>query len=420
MIRVLIAEDSAFMRKVLSDLFARQEDFEVLDTAVNGKDAVEKAKRLRPDLMTLDVNMPVMDGLEALKIIMQECPLPVLMFSSLTQEGAEATIRALELGAVDFQSKIGGSISKIEPIGDEILAKARAAAEVNVMALANVASMGVKKQENVPSMQKHIEMPKRAGFRTEERTNPLMSGGTRKLKPVKTMSNPFLPKKRELPKRAEPLFQPAARKVPQHTPAGGVVRMGACPSGARKIVAIGTSTGGPKALQNVITKLPGNLPCGVVIVQHMPTGFTKSLAERLDSISEVSVKEAENHDIVEPGHVYIAPGNYHLTVQPKGSQREIILNQDPPLASHRPAVDIMFNSVVQFGKDVVSVIMTGMGCDGAAGMKKIKAAGGYIIAESEETSVVYGMPKAVVDMGIADEVVPVYDIARAIVDAVKK
>jgi two-component system chemotaxis response regulator CheB len=144
------------------------------------------------------------------------------------------------------------------------------------------------------------------------------------------------------------------------------------------------------------------------------------LAERLDTISEIAVKEAAAHDRIRAGQVYIAPGNYHMIVQPNGAGREIVLNQDPPLASHRPAVDVMFDSVAQFGKDVISVIMTGMGCDGSAGMRKIKSAGGYIIAENEETSVVYGMPKAVVDMGIADEVLPLQDIARSIVEAVKK
>ena len=187
-----------------------------------------------------------------------------------------------------------------------------------------------------------------------------------------------------------------------------------------RLVAIGTSTGGPRALQAVVTKLPRSLPCGVVIVQHMPAGFTKSLAERLDSISEVSVKEAEDHDIIKAGHVYIAPGNYHMTVRNSGGIPEISLNQDPPLGSHRPAVDVLFDSLVPFGRDLVSVILTGMGCDGSAGMQKIKRAGGYIIAEAEATAVVYGMPKAVVDLGIADEVLPVQQVASAIVNAVKK
>lgn len=191
-------------------------------------------------------------------------------------------------------------------------------------------------------------------------------------------------------------------------------------AGSGKLVVIGTSTGGPQALQRVITRLPGNLPCGVVIVQHMPAGFTKSLAERLDSISAISVKEAEHEDIIQPGCVYIAPGNYHLKIVPSGSNRKIQLNQDPPVGNHRPAVNVMYDSAARFGKDLVAVIMTGMGCDGCEGMKNIKSHGGYSIAQNEETSVVYGMPKAVVEAGLADEIRPLDDIAKAIVEAVKK
>ena len=197
-------------------------------------------------------------------------------------------------------------------------------------------------------------------------------------------------------------------------------RQSASCAGSDKLVVIGTSTGGPRALQQVITQLPKNLPCGVAIVQHMPPGFTKSLSERLDSLSQVSVKEAEANDVIKPGHVYIAPGDYHMTVQKQGNSYVIALNQNPPLASHRPAVDVLFDSVVPFGNRVVSVILTGMGSDGAKGMQKIKAAGGRVIAEDESTSVVYGMPKAVVDLGLADSVLPIQYIADAIVNSVKR
>ena len=172
-------------------------------------------------------------------------------------------------------------------------------------------------------------------------------------------------------------------------------------------------------MQQVIPKLPGNMPCGMVVVQHMPAGFTKSLADRLNGMSQVTVKEAEDGEPILPGHVYVAPGGYHLTVTGNASKREISLNQDPPLASHRPAVDVMFDSVVKYGGDIVSVILTGMGCDGAAGMKKIKRAGGYVIAESDETCVVYGMPKSVVEAGIADEILPVGQVADAIMKRVR-
>lgn len=376
MIRILIADDSAFMRKVLSDLFAGQPDFEVVGAAYNGKDTIEKVVKLKPDLLTLDINMPVMDGLTALEIIMKDCALPVVMISSMTKAGADATVKALELGAVDFINKVSGPISSITAIENEILEKCRAAASAN--------------------------------WRTNRR--------------IPTVSPPApVPPQQVRPLLREPVFK---KKIWEDFSSMGHKTeesySGSIAAGMGKLVAIGTSTGGPRALQQVITQLPGDLPCGVVIVQHMPPGFTKSLAERLDSLSAVTVKEAEANDIVKPGHVYIAPGDYHMRVQKQGNSYMIALNQDPPLASHRPAVDILFDSVVPFGSKVVSVILTGMGSDGAKGMQKIKAAGGKVIAEDESTSVIYGMPKAVAELGIADSILPIQCIADAIVNSVKK
>ena len=290
MIRVLIADDSAFMRKVLSDLFNKQSDFEVAGTAINGRDAIDKVKKLKPDVLTLDVNMPVMDGLEALAVIMEECPLPVVMFSSLTQRGTDATIRALALGAVDWISKAGGPISKIDPVQDEILTKCREAVQAHVGSSKSFSSGRpltytpvLMSASTDPPKMKRIEVQRRTGLKIGEK-----------------------PKIRVVP---------TAPKAPSMLTAA---RTAAHAAASKKLVAIGTSTGGPQALQAVITRLPGNLPCGVVIVQHMPAGFTKSLAERLDSISAISVKEAENDEIIKPGQVYIAPGNYHMRVAPAG------------------------------------------------------------------------------------------------------
>ncbi len=383
MIRVLVADDSAFMRMVLSDMFKKQPDFEVVGIALNGKEAVEKVKALKPDLVTMDVNMPVMDGLQALEAIMKDCPTPVIMFSSLTQDGAKATIKALSLGAVDFVSKVGGSISKVDTVEDEILTKARTAARAK-SAMHRVMSVPipppVEKKESAPP--KHTEpVMRRVSIPTRRGYTP--------------------------PPAAAPL-KPHAKPTVHAVSSGG--------GSGRKLVVLGCSTGGPKALQVVVAGLPRSLPCGVLIVQHMPAGFTKSLAERLDEISQISVKEAENHDIIEAGHVYIAPGNFHMTVS--GSGREILLNQDPPLGTLRPAADVLFKSAAPLGRDIVSVILTGMGSDGAIGMTEIKKTGGYVIAESEETAIVYGMPKAVVDLGLADEVKPLQAIAGAIVKAV--
>ena len=380
MIRVLIADDSAFMRKVLSDLFKGQSDFEVVGTAVNGQDTIDKVKKLQPDVLTLDVIMPVMDGLNALAVIMEQCPVPVVMISSTTQKGTNETIRALALGAVDFVSKTGGAISKIDTIKDEILAKCRLAANARARksGVANKPLTYTPKPAEEPTTRR-IEIRRRTGYVPGQR--------------------------------------PVINRIPSTTaPVPKVLQ-----SMGKKIVAIGTSTGGPQALQAVITRLPGNLPCGVVVVQHMPAGFTKSLAERLNSISEIAVKEAENDEIIKPGQVYIAPGNYHLRIVPaSATERKIQLSQEPPVGNHRPAVNVMFDSASRFGKDLVSVIMTGMGCDGCEGMKKIKATGGYSIAQDENSCVVYGMPKAVVDAGLADEIRPLDKIAEAIVEAVRR
>ena len=407
MIRILIADDSAFMRKVLTDLFKAQPDFEVVGTAINGRDAFEKVKKYHPDLLTLDVQMPVMDGLNALAVIMEIAPMPVVMLSSLTKEGTDETIRALSLGAVDFISKAGGSISRIDTIEEDILAKCRAAAKANVkraMKGARAAELAEwerrAKEKAEPPRMHHVELP--------ARHNPF---GTKPATEEKKPRNPFGHHENPLLQKRKPTLTPHAQPAPNVKASG---------AGSSKLVAIGTSTGGPQALQSVITRLPGDLPCGVVVVQHMPPGFTKSLANRLDSLSKVSVKEAEDGDIIEPGHVYIAPGNYHMRVASEGSKRKIVLSQDPPVGNHRPAVNVLYDSVAPVGKNLVAVIMTGMGCDGTEGMKKIKAQGGYSIAQDESTSVVYGMPKSVVDAGLADEVRPVTDIARAIVAAVEK
>lgn len=346
MIKVLVVDDSVFMRKLLTDLFAGEADFTVVDTARNGKDAIDKLKRLKPDLITMDVEMPVMDGIKALEIIMKDFPTPVVMISSLTQAGAVATLRALEIGAVDFVAKTAGPISNITAIRTEILTKCRAAVKANVLQL------------------------------------------------------------------AKPHTSAAALPV--------MPRMHSAPSLMldERIVAIGTSTGGPRALQEIITKLPGNLPCGVVIVQHMPPGFTKSLAERLNSLSSVNVKEAEHNDVIRAGHVYIAPGDYHMLLEREGGKAVIKLNQNPPFGGHRPAVDPLMESVARtFGGKAVGVILTGMGRDGAKGMEAIKRQNGYTIAEDQSTAVVYGMPKAAVEMGVVDKIVPITGVAAEILKA---
>ncbi|NMB25966.1 MAG: chemotaxis response regulator protein-glutamate methylesterase [Firmicutes bacterium] len=351
--RVLVVDDSAFMRKVISDMIAEDGAFEVIGTARDGLDALEKIKRLQPDVVTLDVEMPRKDGLATLREIMNTQPVPVIMLSSVTQSGATATMEALALGAVDFVPKPSGSISlDIADVRDELIRKLKAA-------------VGAKIQITRP------------------RALPIAS----------TILRPKAPTRRPMP-------------VGQITPSNDV------------LIVIGSSTGGPRALEEVIRQLPGDLPAGVLVIQHMPAGFTRSMAERLDQIADVRVKEAEDGDRVSGGVVYIAPGDYHMTVSP---EQVIRLEQTPPVNYVRPSIDVTMLTLppIYSGK-LIGVILTGMGKDGAEGMAKIKEAGGVTIVQDEYTSTIYSMPKAVVESGNADFILPIDRIGDAVVRAVGK
>lgn len=349
--RVLIVDDSAFMRKVIADIVNSDPDLTVVDTAKNGQEAVQKVLQLKPDVMTLDVEMPIMDGLSALEVIMRDAPMPVIMLSSLTKEGADATLKALELGALDFITK-PSSIFQI----------------------------------NTQNMQQELRDKLRMASRVSVRA-------------------------RSAPKR-ERIFTPPTKN--RSIESASVPKDGRI----RKIIAIGTSTGGPKALQDVIPNLPANLPASVLIVQHMPPGFTKSLAERMDSISNMRVKEAEHNDILLPGWVYVAPGDYHMRVVREGHNFRIKLGDDAPVSGHRPSVDAMMESLADLKmSEIIGVIMTGMGSDGAKGLKNLKENRTYVIAQDEETCVVYGMPKSAVKLEAVDKIVSLYDIADEIIRA---
>lgn len=340
--KVIIVDDSAFMRKMLTDLFNDSPDFTVIDVAKNGLEAITKIKTGKPDLVTLDIEMPVMNGIDALKIIMRDTPVPVVVISALTKEGSEETVKALFFGAVDFVTK---NITDINNVKKTILATCRNALNANLQELQK------KHDENL----KPISIKTTSTFKSRE-----------------------------------------------------------------KIVVIGTSTGGPKALHEIIPKLPGDLPCGVVVVQHMPPGFTKSLAGRLDALSAIKVKEAENNELIKKATVYIAPGDFHIRFEKTDSGDVIIkLSKDPPIGSHRPAANPMFESAAQiYGANCIGVILTGMGQDGAKGMAAIKEQKGFNIAESEKTAIVYGMPRAAVELGVVDNVLPLQEIANDIVKAV--
>ncbi|MET4559164.1 two-component system chemotaxis response regulator CheB [Lysinibacillus parviboronicapiens] len=372
--KLLVVDDSAFMRKLISDFFVGNSKVEVVGTARNGKDAIKKIQTLKPTVVTMDIEMPEMNGLEALNEIMAICPVPVVMLSSTTQRGAENALTAIEYGAVDFVAKPSGTISlDLHKIQNELVHKVEQASLVPISKLKKPA--GSKKQQ------------------------------------VPTLTASTI-KKEILNERKVAHSVPISTLVPEvKKPHMEWSRV------SKKIVLIGTSTGGPRALQEVITKIPKTIQAPILIVQHMPAGFTKSLASRLNQLSEITVKEAEQGDILQNGVAYIAPGGYHLKLRKVGTSFGVVLdNNEPPRSGHRPSVDVMFEDVSQIKDfDKVAVIMTGMGHDGSKGLKALKSTGNVIaISESADTCIVYGMPKAAVETQLVDEVADVDDIAQII------
>ncbi len=341
-VRVLVVDDSAFMRKVITDLLERDPELEVADTARDGLEALDKLKGKRVDVVTLDVEMPRMDGLTFLGRVMRESPVPVIMLSSHTRENASTTIQALSLGAVDFVAKPSGAISlDLHKVAEDLRRKVKMAATVDVNRL------------------------------VKQRATARRSW-------------------------AAPVAAPAPKGY------------------ADKLVIIGTSTGGPGALHEILPRFPADIGAGILVVQHMPPGFTRSLAERLNQLSAIEVKEGERGDHILAGTALVAPGGYHMVVT---TSRCIDLNEEPPRHGVRPAVDVTMESAVSvYGPALVGVVLTGMGFDGARGMGLIKRAGGRTVAEDASTCVVYGMPRAVVEMGYADRVVPLPQVARAILE----
>jgi two-component system chemotaxis response regulator CheB len=347
-IRVLVVDDSLFMRRMMSDLLSRDPELEVVGTARDGQEGLEQARQLKPDVITLDVEMPVMDGITMLERLMAEQPTPVVMVSSLTQEGAEITLRCLERGAVDFVPKPSGAVSlDLYKVSSQIIEKVKAAARVPRHRLT------LTQGQRLPTPQ---------------------DGGS---------------KPSGLPHRER---------------------------GDAPLVVIGASTGGPRALSTLISQLPQELVAPMLIIQHMPEGFTRSFAERLDRLSHLHVREAQEGDRLQPGVAYLAPGGVHLRLQPDG---RLHLSQEPPLHGVRPAVDITLLSIAEhYRGKVVVAILTGMGSDGAMGVRMLHAKGARILAEDESSCVVFGMPRAAIQTGCVHRVVPIEQMANALYEEV--
>ena len=352
-INVVVIDDSAFMRKSISMMLESDPDIKVVATGRDGKDGIEKIKQFRPDLVTMDIEMPVMDGLTAVGIIMKEMPLPVLMISSLTTEGAQATIDALSLGAVDFIAKEHSYVSLgIAKIREDLIHKVKEIVQSRSLLFR---MQRIKKAS--ANIQSSGHLPTVTGNRVIKRPD----------KPLKAM-------------------------------------------------VIGISTGGPFALLQTIPKLPQNFPVSIAIVQHMPPRFTKSMAERMDGASEIRVREAEHGDVMEPGLALIAPGGQHMTFAKSGSSVRICISDDPRDTLYHPSADLMMKSAAEvYDGPLLGVIMTGMGKDGLEGLKDIKKKGGYVLAQDEASCVVYGMPRAAVEGGVADVVCPLDEIPAALI-----
>lgn len=341
-VRVLVVDDSALMRKLIPQILERDPSIHVVGTAMDGSFGLKKIEELKPQVITLDLEMPRMDGIETLREIHKRHRIPVIVVSAHTTQGASATFKALSLGAFDFVAKPKDAASvRMEEIAAELITKIKAAAQTKM--------------------------------------------------PAAPMEFKPLPALRRPPKSAKP-----------HAPAS-------------KVVAIGISTGGPNALQYVLSQLPGDFPGSIVVVQHMPEGFTELFARRLDECCAIEVKEAQSGDLLVAGRALICPGNRHMKVRRMPLGNIVVLSDEERVNGHRPSADILFRAVAQeFGREAVAVLMTGMGEDGADGLGVVKAAGGLTIAQSEDSCIVYGMPKAAIERGHAIRVVPLDMMANTL------
>lgn len=360
-IKVLVVDDSSFFRRRVSEIINSESRLEVIDVAVNGREAVEKAKTLKPDVITMDIEMPVMDGITAVREIMAASPTPILMFSSLTHDGAKATLDALDAGALDFLPK------KFEDI-------ARNRDEAVSLLQQRVIQIASKRA----FMRRPIARP--AATATSSTARPLTSRTA-----APTASAPSRPMAAK--------FRASGKKY--------------------QLTAIGTSTGGPVALQKILTRLPVNYPHPIVLIQHMPATFTAAFASRLNTLCKIQVKEAQDGDVLQAGVAYLAPGGKQMMVDGRAGAARLRIIDGGDRMNYKPCVDVTFGSAAKvYGDKVLSMVLTGMGADGREGARMLKSAGSTIWAQDEESCVVYGMPQAVAKAGISTEDLPLERIAE--------
>ncbi|WKL53533.1 chemotaxis response regulator protein-glutamate methylesterase [Pseudomonas kielensis] len=379
-VKVLVVDDSGFFRRRVSEILSADPNIQVVGTATNGKEAIDQALALKPDVITMDYEMPMMDGITAVRHIMQRCPTPVLMFSSLTHEGARVTLDALDAGAVDFLPKNFEDISRNpEKVKQLLCEKVHSISRSNRRFSAYRAPAPVAAPTPTPT------------------PTPTPAPA-----PVNSFAG------------SSPTPRPAAAPVPSRA-AASVPSSPAPKRKAYKLVAIGTSTGGPVALQRVLSQLPANFPAPIVLVQHMPAAFTKAFAERLDKLCRISVKEAEDGDILRPGLALLAPGGKQMMIDGRGAVK--ILPGDERL-NYKPCVDITFGSAAKsYGDKVLAVVLTGMGADGREGARLLKQSGSAIWAQDEASCVIYGMPMAIVKANLADAIYDLDEIGKHLAEA---
>ncbi|RMT80075.1 chemotaxis response regulator protein-glutamate methylesterase [Pseudomonas viridiflava] len=389
-VKVLVVDDSGFFRRRVTEILSSDPNIQVVGTATNGKEAIEQALALKPDVITMDYEMPMMDGITAVRHIMQRIPTPVLMFSSLTHEGARVTLDALDAGAVDFLPKNFEDISRNPQKVKQLLCEkinsiSRSNRRFSGSSTASTAPVSASPSSTAPAARSAAPAPAAA---TPARTVP--------------------------PRTAAPAPHAAHAHAQPHAPAHPTTS-GTPKRKAYKLVAIGTSTGGPVALQRVLTQLPASFPAPLVLIQHMPAAFTKAFAERLDKLCKISVKEAEDGDVLRPGLALLAPGGKQMMIDSRGTVK--ILPGDERL-NYKPCVDITFGSAAKsYGDKVLSVVLTGMGADGREGARLLKQVGSTVWAQDEASCVIYGMPMAIVKADLADAIYSLDDMGRHLVEA---
>ncbi|KRW59481.1 protein-glutamate methylesterase/protein-glutamine glutaminase [Pseudomonas sp. TTU2014-080ASC] len=377
-VKVLVVDDSGFFRRRVSEILSTDPNIQVVGTATNGREAIDQALELRPDVITMDYEMPTMDGITAVRNIMQRCPTPVLMFSSLTHEGARVTLDALEAGAVDFLPKNFEDISRNPERVKQLLCE-----KINTISRSNRRGLGSS-----------------------------LSAAPAPAAPGPSSARPAV---RPTPGAAAPRAGTSGPAAQPHASSSAPANSPAPKRRSYKLVAIGTSTGGPVALQRVLTQLPANFPAPIVLIQHMPAAFTKAFAERLDKLCRISVKEAEDGDVVRPGLALLAPGGKQMMIDARGVVK---IHPGDERLNYKPCVDITFASVAKsYGDKVLAVVLTGMGADGREGARLLKQGGSQVWAQDEASCVIYGMPMAVVKANLADAVYSLDDIGRYLAEA---